>query len=457
MENSTMHAPQAAAASKAVANNVATSHEAKPDISMPETKEFLRSNLLGDRSTTDLLSENLAVSSSYAVDDKRQNLMPFAERKKTGNLPDGIQSKMENAFGQDFSDVEVIKNSPMAENLAAIALTQGNTIHVAPGYDPYSSSGQEFLGHELTHVVQQKQGRVSSTHFEGGLGVNDSAQLEAEADKHGQLAAKGESVPRGVDLASPGHAIQKKSAVIQMWRPLPGQARVESTQPDIDGAWRAVASAISQVAGGFAGGVTSELRSALIGRISEELAGGLGTITINNFKTYSGPNMTWRGDIQFRIDGVREISGGGVGSTVMGAGGATTTGSSVTDTQAGGTTGGATVSSSPGSGGGTGGSVTAGVSSSSTNAQGSSASHVRNSTTSTTVSQVMRRYIASMACFVSLSAETSFGDSGWDYINPFAWPSGAAVAFVDSIGELNGSASTNCGTVTFYEGSGMAP
>lgn len=437
MENSKGNSKSESSAGKAVANVVTPQNESTSEMRMPEA----------------------AISQSRDFDkvsEDRQTLTPFAKTQKSGNLPDHIQAKMEHSFGQDFSDVEVVRNSDKAKSLEAIAFTQGNIIHVAPGYDPFSFAGQELLGHELTHVVQQQQGRVTPTHYEAGMGVNDSVELESEANKHGVMASKGELITTRPKVPFARQAIQKRSAVVQMWRPLPGQARTESTAPDVEGAWRAVVSAIRQVAGGFAGGVIPELRTALIGRISEELAGGLGTITINNFKTFNGPNMTWRGDIQFPIDGIREIGGGGVGTTALGAGGSTTTGSSTTDTQTGGTTGGGTISSSPGSAGGTGGSLSAGVSSGSTNAQGSSASHVRNATTSSSVTQVLKRYSASMACFVNLSAETSFGDSGWDYVNPAAWSSGLGTGFVGAIGELTGSASSNCGTIIYYEGSGIS-
>ena len=45
--------------------------------------------------------------------------------------------------------------------IGAQAYTTGSDIHFAPGqYDPHSPAGQEVLGHELWHVVQQKEGRV---------------------------------------------------------------------------------------------------------------------------------------------------------------------------------------------------------------------------------------------------------------------------------------------------------
>lgn len=391
--------------------------------------------------------------SQLSAEDSRRDRKPFSQTVKTGNIPDNIREKMERSYAADFSMVKVLQSSEIARNMRAVAVTKGDEIHVAPGYDPYSGEGQALLGHELSHVLQQRHGRVFTTHFEDGMAVNDSSNLEAEADKQGQMAARGEVIPFSNAVQMPTQAVQKKSSVMQMWRPLPGQARVESTDPDIDGAWRAVRWAISGAVNAWVGDIASEFRAALIGRISEELQGGLGTISLNNFKTYSGLNLTWRGSIQFMIDGIREIPGGGTGSTVIGSGGSTTTGLSVTGTETGGTTGGATVSSSPGSGGGTGGSANAGVSSGNSTARTDSASHTSSATSASTVNQVLNRYRASIACFVDLSAESSVGDSGWDYVNPFQW----GVALGNAItGDAHGSASTNCGTVTYYVGSGIS-
>ena len=56
-------------------------------------------------------------------------------------------------------------------------------------YD-YACGCQELLGHELTHVVQQSEGRVKPTTEVMGMPVNDDPSLEAEADKMGKKAAQ---------------------------------------------------------------------------------------------------------------------------------------------------------------------------------------------------------------------------------------------------------------------------
>lgn len=107
-------------------------------------------------------------------------------------MPEDVQAGMERAFGAEFSAVR-IHQGPEAAAVGALAYTQGTDIHFAPGrYDPGSRSGQELLGHELTHVVQQAQGRVPATAQSKGVAINDDSALEREADELGARAARGE-------------------------------------------------------------------------------------------------------------------------------------------------------------------------------------------------------------------------------------------------------------------------
>jgi hypothetical protein len=113
----------------------------------------------------------------------------------SGNpMPREVQTKMENAFGTDFSMVR-IHEGPHATTVGAQAFTQGNDIHFAPGqYDPVSEKGQELVGHELAHVVQQRQGKVRATGEVAGMALNDDPSLEQQANEQGARAARGEPV-----------------------------------------------------------------------------------------------------------------------------------------------------------------------------------------------------------------------------------------------------------------------
>ncbi|MCU1372716.1 MAG: hypothetical protein JWO68_2 [Actinomycetia bacterium] len=77
----------------------------------------------------------------------------------------GTQTRMEGAFGADFSSVRIHDNAEAgaaSESLQAHAFTTGSDVFFRKGgYDPGSSGGQELLAHELTHVVQQQGGTAS--------------------------------------------------------------------------------------------------------------------------------------------------------------------------------------------------------------------------------------------------------------------------------------------------------
>jgi hypothetical protein len=102
-------------------------------------------------------------------------------------LPAGVRAGMEAAFGSPFDDVRVHDASSQASGIGAVALTRGSDIHFAPGaFDPASERGLDLIGHELAHVVQQRQGRVAPTG-----GVARDPELEREADALGARAARG--------------------------------------------------------------------------------------------------------------------------------------------------------------------------------------------------------------------------------------------------------------------------
>lgn len=103
-------------------------------------------------------------------------------------LPKEVQARMEKTLGADFSDVRIHVGSEVPA-IGAIAFTWGSNIHFAPGYySPHTPHGQQLLAHELTHVLQQRAGRVRNP-FGNGVAVVQDQALEAEADRMGQKAA----------------------------------------------------------------------------------------------------------------------------------------------------------------------------------------------------------------------------------------------------------------------------
>jgi hypothetical protein len=124
--------------------------------------------------------------------DKGKKQPPAPALINRTGLPDEVKTNMETGFNTDFSDVRIHLNSQDALKINAMAYTQGHDIHFAPGrFNLGTSEGQQILGHELAHVVQQQKGRVKPTGAVAGMPVNDSPELEKEADIAG-LKASGE-------------------------------------------------------------------------------------------------------------------------------------------------------------------------------------------------------------------------------------------------------------------------
>src|SRR5271166_2491524 len=116
-------------------------------------------------------------------------------------LPEPVQRKMEAFFNTNFADVRVHVGHE-APSIGALAFTHGTDLYFSPSqYNPTSPQGQRLLGHELTHVVQQRAGRVRNP-LGSGIAVVQDPALEAEAERMGLRAAIS-SIPLQPKLAGP--------------------------------------------------------------------------------------------------------------------------------------------------------------------------------------------------------------------------------------------------------------
>ncbi len=142
--------------------------------------------------------------------------------KRNVALPEDLQRNLESSLGQDFSEVAVEKNSEAAEKMDAVAYTQGDSVHFAPGhFNPGNESGKHLIGHEFTHVAQQRSGVVNPTGVLGkGIAVNDSQGLEREADELGKQAVSGKPASNyrsaGLGLRNGARVMQSKNRPIQL-------------------------------------------------------------------------------------------------------------------------------------------------------------------------------------------------------------------------------------------------
>jgi hypothetical protein len=119
------------------------------------------------------------------------------ERGGGHELDRGVQDKLGAALGFDFSQVKV-HASPEADalnrELGAEAFTTGKDIYFRAGaYDPHSSSGQELLAHEMTHVVQQSSGLAGGGSRMTVNAPDDAYEREADSVARAATSAPGTS------------------------------------------------------------------------------------------------------------------------------------------------------------------------------------------------------------------------------------------------------------------------
>lgn len=139
-------------------------------------------------------------------------------RANNTGLPDPLKARVEGLSGLAMDDVRVHYNSTRPTQVEALATTQGNDIHIAPGQERH-------LPHEAWHVVQQKQGRVAPTLQMKGVAINDDSGLEREADRMGDLAHR--TAPVAASMLAPVASARSASGVTQRFVAL--NARVAYT------------------------------------------------------------------------------------------------------------------------------------------------------------------------------------------------------------------------------------
>ncbi|GGS05643.1 eCIS core domain-containing protein [Deinococcus sedimenti] len=117
-------------------------------------------------------------------------------RRGAGNpLPEAVRRHLEQGLNHDLSRVRIHDDTEadkLAKGVNAIAFTTGTDIFFRSGhFNPNTQTGLELLAHEVTHTVQQSQGRV-------GTGIDPDAGLEGEARAMGAKLAQVMPSPKTV-------------------------------------------------------------------------------------------------------------------------------------------------------------------------------------------------------------------------------------------------------------------
>jgi hypothetical protein len=108
-------------------------------------------------------------------------------------LDEPVRADMEGRLGADFGDVRVHTDDRAHESARSVnahAYTVGSdVVFQRDRYDPASTEGRTMLAHELTHVVQQRNGPVDGSPAAGGVSVSDpSDRFEREAASNAERA-----------------------------------------------------------------------------------------------------------------------------------------------------------------------------------------------------------------------------------------------------------------------------
>jgi hypothetical protein len=144
-----------------------------------------KSASLTDDSSSILMKRDAAVSKGEATD-------PSNFKGAGMPLEPSIGTGMGAFFAADFSNVRVHTGGGVDGALAAMgarAMTQGSDVYFRTGeYKSDSNLGRELIGHELTHVIQQSDGRSSGLNAKAEDGSARNS-LEGEADQKGAAAA----------------------------------------------------------------------------------------------------------------------------------------------------------------------------------------------------------------------------------------------------------------------------
>jgi hypothetical protein len=129
-------------------------------------------------------------------------------------LAPDVQQEMSGRLGHDFSDVRVHNDSAAhesAQSVNAHAYTVGsNVVFQRDKYDPGSNEGKTMLAHELTHVVQQRNGPVDGSAAGGGIKVSDpSDRFEREASANADRVMSGPAPTATAQLSASPAAVQR--------------------------------------------------------------------------------------------------------------------------------------------------------------------------------------------------------------------------------------------------------
>ncbi|MGW7378998.1 eCIS core domain-containing protein [Streptomyces sp. NPDC054794] len=171
--------------------------------------------------------------------------------RTTGRPLDGpVRSEMEARLGADFSDVR-LHTGPSAQasaaEIGARAYTSGNHVVIGSG-----GADRHTLAHELTHVIQQRQGPVAGTDNGAGLSISHpSDHFERAAEENARRVLSG-PVPVTDSPVQRVAAPARTGGPVAVQRYGNGEAPFDHAQYYARTGWQAAAEEFEKRLGGYA-------------------------------------------------------------------------------------------------------------------------------------------------------------------------------------------------------------
>jgi hypothetical protein len=188
----------------------------RPEGSLFEAAAGQRTDVLG---ASGLLHMQRAIGNAgtAALAEEASPVLDVVGRGGGTPLDEATRSDMESRLGADFSDVRVHTDSAASDSARAVgahAYTVGSDVVFQEGrFDPTSTEGRTTLAHELTHVVQQRNGPVDGTPTGDGVSVSDPGdRFERAAAENAERAMSrppAATAQRSADVGVGSVAVQR--------------------------------------------------------------------------------------------------------------------------------------------------------------------------------------------------------------------------------------------------------
>lgn len=181
----------------------------------------------------------------------QRSTVPDVLRGPGRPLGEAVRTEMEARLGADFSDVR-LHTGPAAQRSAAEvgarAYTSGSHVVIGSG-----GADRHTLAHELTHVVQQRQGPVAGTDNGSGLRVSDPAdRFERAAEENARRVLAGPVPAEAAPVQRTADGPARTGGEIAVQRLGEGEAPFDHAQYYAHTNWQASAEQFEQRLGAYA-------------------------------------------------------------------------------------------------------------------------------------------------------------------------------------------------------------